>query len=73
MRYDKEGMWLRPSEWIPWVMKTHPEWLRDPDGKVHKTDLHLAERAEAKTWRAGRAQGLLARTSPLRAERARRA
>ena len=58
------------------TMANHPERIVDasppaPDAK-DPHDADRAERAEAKQWRAGRAQGVLARTSPVANERRRK-
>jgi hypothetical protein len=68
MRREGAEIWLRPEEWIPWVMARHPEWIRVACAEPPR---ELDPVAEGKTWRGGRAQGVLARTSPLAAERAR--
>lgn len=32
MRIDPDGVtWLKPEEWIPWLMANHPDALRLPD------------------------------------------
>lgn len=73
MRRDPDGtLWLTPEEWLPWVYANHPEWVRDWPLRLparSAEDQAKWEREDARHWRAGRAQGVLARTSPLNAER----
>lgn len=70
MRRDPDGtLWLWPDEWILWLWANHPDRLFD----AATPGSCVSERQEAKQWRAGRGQGILARTSPLRAERERKA
>lgn len=80
--YSEDGArWLLPSNWLLMMYREHrerfglstdlpeakePELEEDPEAEEKRA------RAEGKTWRAGRKQGLLARTSPLRAERQRK-
>jgi len=58
------------------VLANHPERLRDALSEAPAaptSDLRDArDRVEAKQWRAGRGQGILARTSPLANERRRK-
>jgi hypothetical protein len=68
MSEDGGHHWMTPDVWLLWVMKNEPWRIKDQTKEPEPAD----PRAEARQFRAGRAQGLLARTSPLRAERARR-
>jgi hypothetical protein len=76
MRRDPDSsLWLTWDEWKLWVYAAHPEWVRDwplPAPVRTGAELEAFEKADAKHWRAGRAQGLLAVTSPLNAERRRK-
>lgn len=68
MSEDGGHTWMEPGPWLLWVMRNEPWRIKDQTKEAEAPD----PRAEARQFRAGRAQGLLARTSPLRAERARR-
>lgn len=67
MRHENGQLWLTPAEWIAWNWKHHPERFR-PAQRIQPQEMD--PRKEAKQWRAGRAQGVLSRASPLAAERA---
>lgn len=69
--FSEDGAhWLPPRDWLAWLHRNHPERFRDET--TPQPPAPLDPIAEGKTWRAGRAQGVLARTSPLAAERAAR-
>jgi hypothetical protein len=76
MRRDPDGtLWLSPTEWLYWVYSRHPERIYDrvtAAPALTGAELERWEKEDAKHWRAGRAQGVLARTSPLMNERRRK-
>jgi len=76
VRRDPDGtLWLTPEEWKIWVWDNHPERCREALSETpapSPADLDRLAREDAKHWRAGRRQGLLAATSPLSAERRRK-
>lgn len=67
--FSEDGeTWLTPRDWLRMMHRAHPESFRDATALPDPAAL-VSEREEAKQWRAGRGQGVLARTSPLMAER----
>jgi hypothetical protein len=68
MRREGRELWLKPSEWILWVMANRPERIASAEERRVLAAAPIDPRVDAQQWRAGTAQGLLKRTSPLRGE-----
>lgn len=70
MRREGREVWLKPEEYVLWVMHNQPDRIATPE---ERSAPPADPTVEAKQFRAGASQGVLCRTSPLQGQLLRKA